>query len=608
MIDIKKECPELDLLLKEELIEPFDVEFARTISTLEGSIQKTLAISSSLVSRFRRDGHVCVDLKKIKKGNLFDLDMPHIQEMLPDENEWKNNLLSTKTVVRPGDRGPLVLDEKLRLYLYRFWKYEQLVFNAIKYRTMEDMELPDLSIIKNLLNRHYPFSDKNDWQKIASAIALKKRFCAISGGPGTGKTHLIFKIISLIKEISSYDSASIVLLAPTGKASARMKEAFQKVKNSSDESASSMPYTSTIHRFLIGLRTKKKPKNLPKTPQLVIVDEASMVDLELMAKLFQTLKENCQIILTGDKNQLSSVEAGAVFSDICPQERKNIFSSTMCRYLKEVTGDELIPGQVENNEIGDCIVNLERSYRFGPDSGIYQLSRAIKECDWESAISILKNKDYPDVTWKSIDSVKTLKIHLKRIIEEHFKKMLDTFSPSEALRLMDEFRILTPIREGPSGVLEINRLAENILTRGSMSLNMGEWYHGKPIIITRNNYELELFNGDVGIVLKEASTLKDLRVYFSSEDNSIRSFHPMLIPEYETAYAMTVHKSQGSEFNKVLLILPPYDLPLLTRELLYTAVTRAKHRVEIWGNEDILKASILRRTIRISGLKDLLWK
>ncbi len=607
MIDIKKQCPELDLMLKEEVIEPFDVEFARIISLIEGKTSRELAIVSSLVSRLRRDGHVCVDMKE-----LLNTGSENALIALPFkiDEEFINKLLNTESIVKPGIRGPLVLDQELRIYLYRFWMYEQILADAIKKRAMNDLSIPDKNRIKNRMDQLFAETDQYDWQKIASAMALKKRFCAISGGPGTGKTHLIFTIILLLSDLNPEQDINIALLAPTGKASARMKDAFKNRYSLIQDMKKNvaLPYTSTIHRFLIGLKLKRRFENLPEKPDIVFVDEASMVDLELMTRLIQALPEHCQIILTGDKDQLSSVEAGAVFSDICPQERTNSFSPAMCSYLNEATGYNLVSSADKSESMGDCIVNLERNYRFSAESGIYHLSSAVRGGNWDCAISVLKDHRYPDVTWRRINSVQMLHMNIRKMVIENFRKLHNIFTPFDAIRILDSFRILTPLREGPFGTVAINRFIENILIRQTVGDIINEWYHGKPIIITRNNYELELFNGDTGIILKDTPASSELSAYFTSEDNTFRRFHPMVLPDCETAYVMTVHKSQGSEFERVILVLPDRDSPLLTKELIYTAITRAKESVEIWGKEDILKSAISRKTRRLSGLKDLLWK
>jgi exodeoxyribonuclease V alpha subunit len=266
----------------------------------------------------------------------------------------------------------------------------------------------------------------------------------------------------------------------------------------------------------------------------------------------------------------------------------------------------------DNPGLYDCMVVLKKSYRFTDTSGIGECSRAVNNGKFDETFSILKSN--PDqIDWKKISGPNDLSKALPKEVINGYADYLNCRDPHRALELFNRFRILCAVKFGALGVTEINRLTEEILNRNGLieldTLSTYPWYRGRPVLITRNDYNLELFNGDIGITLPGPdSKSKDLYVYFSGVSGKLRRFLPHRLPEHETAYAMTVHKSQGSEFNEILLILPNQDYPVLTRELLYTGITRAKNHISIWGREEIIKITILRKIDRNSGLKDALWE
>jgi exodeoxyribonuclease V alpha subunit len=259
----------------------------------------------------------------------------------------------------------------------------------------------------------------------------------------------------------------------------------------------------------------------------------------------------------------------------------------------------------------DCMVVLRKSYRFTDKSGIGELSKAVNNGKPDDAFSILLN-NADQIDWKKISNSNDLSIALPKEVINGYSDYLNCQDPFKALELFNRFRILCAVKFGVLGVIEVNRLAEEILNKNGLieldNISTYPWYRGRPVLITRNNYGLELFNGDIGITMPEPnSDNKDLYVYFSGASGKLRRFLPHRLPEHETAFAMTVHKSQGSEFENVLLVLPNQDYPVLTRELLYTGITRAKNHISIWGSKEIIKATILRKIYRNSGLKDALW-
>ena len=443
----------------------------------------------------------------------------------------------------------------------------------------------------------------------------------ITGGPGTGKTFTMAKILALLLELVPGKTLHILLAAPTGKAAIRIGETINVVKktlNCSQDVIDAMPSeASTIHRML---------KTIPGSPyfyhntenrlnaDVVVVDEASMVDLALMAKLFEAVKKHTRIILIGDRNQLASVETGFVMADICDRENAHVFSTSFCRRFKDITGQNLeISEDAIKNRPGlyDHMVVLKKSYRFIDTGGIGECSRAVNHGKIDEALFAIKNN--PDqITWKKISEPGDISRFLPEKVIQAYSEYLKTRDPLKALELFNRFKILCAVRFGASGVNEINRLAEETLIKNSLIVRPQSaafpWYRGRPVLITRNDYRLDLFNGDIGIAMP-APELKthDLYVYFTGVSGEVRRFHPHRLPEHETAYAMTVHKSQGSEFETVLLIFPHQDYPVLTRELLYTGMTRAKKHILIWGKEKIIERTILRKIERTSGLKDALW-
>jgi len=370
---------------------------------------------------------------------------------------------------------------------------------------------------------------------------------------------------------------------------------------------------STIHRLL---------GSIPESPyfrhnaqnrlpvDVVVVDEASMVDLALMSKLIQALPPQARMILLGDKDQLASVEAGAVLGDICDTGNVHSFSRRFCESVKKVTGYEIrtqLNGEAELG-IQGCIVQLQKSFRFGSDSGIGAVSRAVNAGDDDLAVTLLREGKYGDIKWRDLPQSTGLPLAMKDMVVREFADYLQAGDVWEVFQLFDRFRILCALRKGPYGVINLNALVEQILTEEGLIDPGKSWYPGRPILITSNDYNLRLFNGDVGIVLPDCAANNDLRVFVPGADGTVRKFHPLRLPEHETVYAMTVHKSQGSEFDRVLLLLPDKDFPLLTRELAYTGLTRAKESVEIWGNEDVFRAAVCRRIERMSGLRDALWE
>ena len=402
----------------------------------------------------------------------------------------------------------------------------------------------------------------------------------------------------------------MTLLAPTGKAAARLVESIKKskatlpcdanVRDAISEKA------STIHRCLgslgegsIGFRHNAAN---PLITDLVLVDEASMVNLGLMRRLVDALPDHARLILLGDMDQLASVEAGAVLGDICNTSGKRFYSGSLRADIARFGGPELALGQGAPSEPGiwDCVAKLEKSYRFDADAGIGALARAIDAGDAQGAFEVLAR--YPDVELVQPGE----RALLSRSAVEGYREYLEGGQPAERLRAFDKFRVLCARRSGAQGALAINEQILVALRQEGLIASEGENFEGRPIMVTANTYELQLYNGDIGLVLPDPES-KKLRAYFVASDGSHRTFTPARLPHQETVFAMSIHKSQGSEFDRVAVVFPEKASPLLTRELLYTAVTRAKKQVVIHSSAELIRHAIERPTLRKSGLRPALW-
>ncbi|MCP4666557.1 MAG: ATP-binding domain-containing protein [Deltaproteobacteria bacterium] len=298
-----------------------------------------------------------------------------------------------------------------------------------------------------------------------------------------------------------------------------------------------------------------------------------------------------------------------MLGDICHRDGAHGFSRHLSERYHEITGESLKQSADKNGgtEIGDCVVQLRKNYRFGPHSGIGKVSRGVNRGDGERALDLLKSGKYHDITWHALPAPRGLHRALRERILEGYKPYLKAHDPIEAFRLLEEFRLICALRKGPYGVSALNLLAEKILREEGLIDPHERWYHGRPLLIRKNDYNLGLFNGDTGMILPDPRAGHDLRAFFPSQDGTLRRFIPPRLPEHETLFAMTVHKGQGSEFNEICMILPDTYSPLLTRELIYTGITRAKERVAVWAKEGVFLEGVSRRIQRSSGLRDALW-
>jgi len=605
------------LLSASGLFSAYDLHFAGLVSRLGGAENHELALAAALVSRATGNGDVCLDLTACADQTMAESGaaLP-----CPSVDRWVAALRENPAVGRPGERRPLVLDDGNRLYLYRYWEYESRLAAAIRDRAASPVEDLDKARLQAAIRRQ--FSGRSgpgtDWQQVAVAVALLKRFAVITGGPGTGKTTTVARMLAVWDELNAGRPVRVLLAAPTGKAAARLKESLRAHGGPmapTDSSGTGLTAeVFTLHRLLrpvAGTPFFQHHAGNPLPVDLMIVDEASMVDLALMAKLVDALPGAARLVLIGDRDQLASVEAGSVLSDICGRSRRPGFSPEFGSLIRHVTGQAIPPGE-GGPPLHDCIVELRTSYRFAAGSAIGELSRAVNQGDAQRAVEILSQTREGSVTWLEPLADAAAITELEERVAAGYSVYRPEGSPAMILQNFGRFKILCAHRTGINGVEAVNRLTERLLQRqGRIRIDPrsgSPWYSGRPVLVTQNDYSLGLFNGDIGIALQEPDAEPDrLAVFFTDAAGNLRRFLPYRLPEHETVYAMTVHKSQGSEFDDVLLILPVKDSPVLTRELVYTALTRARERITLFGSRAVLENAVTRRIERTSGLRDALW-
>ena len=600
---------------------PLDLHFARFLAGLATVAADEVFLAAALLSRATGAGDVCLDLATVAGQPVpaaAGIDSP---AAFPELGAWIAALRSSAVVGTPGQKRPLVLDGGNRLYLRRYWEYEHAAAESVRRRVGEAVEPLDTGRLRQSLAHLFPDGpgDESNWQKTAAAIAALKRFSVITGGPGTGKTFTIARLLVLVMEQVPERRLRIHLAAPTGKAAARMRESLKQAREGMrgrHPAADQLPEeVHTLHRLLKTLPGSpyfRHHRENPLETDIVVVDEASMVDMALMAKLLEPVPSAARLVLVGDKDQLASVEAGSVLGDICDRDRMHGFSAEFCETLQQATGERLDARFGSPPGLQDCMVELRNSFRFSAGSAIGELARAVNRGDAGRALAILDKPGEGSIVWLDPDAGSRAPLALQRLILGGTEACFRKDTPAAALQELNRFKILCAHKAGPHGVDAVNRAAEQMLVRQGLirpeAALASPWYAHRPVLVTRNDYALGLFNGDIGMTLPDdASGSRGLFVFFPGAPGETRRFLPYRLPEHETVYAMTVHKSQGSEFDEVLLVLPDRDSPVLTRELVYTALTRARKTVTIWARRSILAAAITRRIERTSGLRDALW-
>jgi exodeoxyribonuclease V alpha subunit len=618
-----------DFLSEPEFFSSLDNHFGLFVGRLAKKYSLTTALAGALVSRTTGEGNICLDLKEYAGKPLpFNSRRQGMAAFVcPDLAAWTEQLLESGVASQNDGDTPLVLAGSGRLYLNRYRQYENSIISFIRHRANSTYRDHDYSSLHKDLKKLFETlpGKQTDWQQIAVISAVSRSFSVISGGPGTGKTSTVAKILALlISQNRNNSDLRILLAAPTGKAASRLQQAI--AESGLVQTGSEPLQVATLHRMLGSVPNSPYFRHNAENPlvaDIIVIDEASMVDLPLMAKLMQAVPASTRLILLGDRHQLASVQPGSVLADICPTEIMSSFSHDFQQHISELTDSSFEPDFTTEKTTTSCsledsFVELVHSYRFGPESSIAKLSKAVKNGDGDGAFDILLRSEDESTAWSDIPGPSELGKALQNSpMVEQFRAMQQAPDPDSCFSLLDNFRLLCGLRQGPFGVERVNYILEQLFAQqvsaGFTQLNPDLPACSKtsllirPVMVTRNDYNLQLFNGDVGIIMPDPAGRQSERVFFREKPGMLRNIALPLLPAHETVFAITVHKSQGSEFDRLVLILPDQDSPLLTRELLYTAITRAREKVEIWGRKKIFMAAVKRRIKRTSGLAEGLW-
>jgi exodeoxyribonuclease V alpha subunit len=613
--------------------------FARFVSTL-GAAPLPLLLACVLLSELEGRGHSCLLLPDLASDPAALLgwtqsqwqDLAHAATPLPKTaRAWHTLLASCEQVWQVGDLDfdqPLVLDGE-RLYLRRYWRDETLVAHAIRTRAEHGREI-DVDAVHDWLVKLFggPGSASPDWQKVACAIAVRGSVAIITGGPGTGKTYTVARLLALLFATAPEASTlRIALAAPTGKAAARLKQSIDKALGELADRAVGGPSgdlplreltgrigaARTLHS-LLGARPDTRSfahhKGNPLDVDVLIVDEASMVHLEMMAALLDALPPAATLILLGDKDQLASVEAGAVLGDLCHDAEAGGYTAATLAYAAQAAG-ETVPAAFGGNggALAQQTVMLRESRRFGGPIG--QLALAVNAGDIDATHALLRG-GAAEVQWIERAQQQQLVQLALSGYQPYLALLADGPGASHddwvrtVLRSFESFRVLCAVRDGEWGVDGLNRAIEQRLAAAHLLRRDGEWYVGRPVMVTRNDYGTGVFNGDIGLTLADPARAGSLRVYFL-EGDKVRSVLATRLRNVETAFAMTVHKSQGSEFAHTVLALPKEGGAMLARELVYTGITRASAQFTLVSpGGEVLAEAIAKRTHRASGLREML--
>jgi exodeoxyribonuclease V alpha subunit len=581
------------------------VRWARESNAPERTL-RALGAAARTTSLATSSGHVCTYLADVAAA--CELDERALREAL-----LESGMVGTPQA--PATR-PLILDDDGRLYLHRYFDYERRLAQRLT-ELPPGPARPVGADVKGLLDDLFRgnaqrLGGRPDWQKIATALALERPLTIISGGPGTGKTTTVVNLLACV--LAENPECRIRLAAPTGKAAARMVEAIRKAATQLPAPLRErLPRESfTVHRLLGVVADSGAFRHHAANPlpiDLLVVDEASMLDLALATRLIEAVPPPARIILLGDKDQLAAVESGAVFAELAADPT---LSGACAERLSIVAG---IPAArletaapIKPTGVHDSVVWLAENFRFARDSGIGRLAAHVNAGEAGAAIDFLRSGTDPAIEWIEDAHPAPESASLRRIVEGSGgfidAARADLGDTGALFDALGRFRVLCAEREGLRGVVEINRFVERhfrkMLDHPLDPGNRSEWYPGRPVAVLRNDYVLRLFNGDVGIALPDATD--SLMVFFPESDGRFRAVAPLRLPEHETAFATTVHKAQGSEFDQVLLMLPARPHRVVTRELLYTAVTRSRSRVTIVGGAEVVDKAIVSPTRRYSGL------
>ncbi|MDR3426442.1 exodeoxyribonuclease V subunit alpha [Silvimonas sp.] len=638
----------LDAWAEQGWLRRLDAAFARFLSELEPATSNITLLAAALAAHMEGRGHTCLLLDELLADPATLLGWPAtalaeidgVLHSLPASlAQWQASLNGSNLVAQAlgADNAPLLL-VGCRLYLRRYFDYERRVASSIRSRT-QSLAAVDSTRLRSWLDRLFvtPAAGQHepDWQKVACAVATRGQLAIITGGPGTGKTYTVARLLALLfATADDADKLRIALAAPTGKAAARLKQSIDKAldglqQNLGDELplktlADRMGAARTLHGLLGARPDTRKLKHHAGNPldiDVLIVDEASMIHLEMMAALLDALPAHARVILLGDKDQLASVEAGAVMGDLCRDAEAGHYTTDTATFVTAATGETLPAKYIEpGNALAQQTVMLRVSRRFGGPIG--QLALAVNSGDITQALTTLQTPVGPDLQWLNRahpQDIVALALCGREGAPGGYRSYLELVaSPQlsdaashdvwvkQVLTAFDRFRILCALRDGDWGVAGLNRAIEQALAEEKLLRKTGEWYAGRPVMVTRNDYSTNVFNGDIGIALPPPAGQSALRVYFMDGD-TVRSVLASRLADVETAFAMTVHKSQGSEFEHTVLVLPVDGGQILTRELVYTGITRARERFTlVTPGQQAFETAVARKTKRASGLAQAL--
>jgi exodeoxyribonuclease V alpha subunit len=568
------------------LLSALDVELSLCLSRLGGEQDEAVLLAAALASQAVSEGHVCLDLAgRVRTPLAGDAGQPLTP--WPELSAWLERL-GRSPLVSPGDDSerPLVLEHGHKLYLARYRDHERRVAEHLLALSARPLELAPLGTESAALVA--ALCPEPDRTRDALLASRARRLSIIVGGPGTGKTSTVVKLLALLAS-DALERASepprVLMLAPTGKAAQRLAEATLRARDRlpiSDALRGAIPGQAvTVHRALgsVGgssMRFRHGPDQ-PLDCDVLVLDEASMVDLGLMRRLLDALPGHARLIMLGDPDQLSSVEAGGVLADLCAASEQ--------------------PG----SPLSAALSRLVHSHRYAPDSGIALLARAVHAGDASEALAVLRER-HDDVTFHGPLPAPRLGRALESEVRAHYQS-LAAKDVEARLETLDRYRVLSALRKGELGVETLN-LAIARSVRGQIT-RAHESYPGRPVLVTQNDYAAGLFNGDVGVLHSEGRR-GPLAAWFREGTGKLRTVALGRLPAHESVYAMTVHKSQGSEFERVAIVLPERSTGVVTRELLYTAITRAKKAVSLYASEAAVRAAIGERVVRSSGLVERL--
>ncbi len=552
-------------------LEWLSFHFAEFVAQRSPAVAEPLLIlSAALVCEANQRGSACIHLAELAGGFAFaseDADLA-----LPSTAEWLDCLQRSPLVGTAGERCPLTLDHE-RLYLHRNWWYECRVAERIQARLVPSgLPAPRIEQVDAGLSEGTPLDDD---QRQSILRAASSQFSVISGGPGSGKTSTVVRMLSVLLQLDP--TTRVALAAPTGKAAARMLDSIERQLDADSPLRAQLPDEATTLHRLLGYRQHRfgfdARQNLPF--DCIVIDEASMIDLQLMHHLLEALAPDTRLILLGDRDQLASVAAGNVLGDI--------------------TGHGLA---ASGNEppIANALSLLRHNYRFASDSAIALLAARVNQGDAPMAEQLMAAGE--GLTWhREQDAAPGAGVIGPWLAD--CEAVFASTDPAAALAAFDRSQILCAVNFGPRGVFALNKaISDKLLRRNGMAPD--DYFHGLPLMIQRNDYELGLFNGDTGILWDEGD---GLRAWFRDSTGSLRDVALNRLPEHLPAWAISVHKSQGSEFDRVLLLLPDdVGAEVLTRELLYTAITRARHEFGLLASPEVLRHTVARLTRRHSGL------